>query len=76
MPIWTVGTTKGQDERVEADLLTTEGGALLALSDEGLLLRAWAPGQWRTVGHVTGRDAHPAGTSHTHDSVVVGLPRR
>ena len=76
MPIWTVGTTKGQDERVEADLLTTEGGALLALSDDGLLLRAWAPGQWRTVGHVTGRDAHPAGTGHTHGPVVVGLPRR
>ena len=76
MPIWTVGTTEGLDERIEADLLTTEGGALLALSDEGLMLRAWAPGQWRTVGHLTGRDAHPAGTAHTHDSVVVGLPRR
>jgi hypothetical protein len=75
MPIWTVGTTEGQDERIEADLLTTEGGALLALSDEGLLLRAWAPGQWRTVGHVTGRDAHPAGTSSGHGPVVVGLPR-
>ena len=36
MPIWTVGTAKGQDERVEADLLTTEGGALLALSDDYL----------------------------------------
>jgi hypothetical protein len=76
MPIWTVGTTEGQDERIEADLLTTEGGALLALSDEGLMLRAWAPGQWRTVGHVTGREAHPAGKAHDHDSVVIGLPRR
>ena len=76
MPIWTVGTAEGQDERVEADLLTTEGGALLALSDEGLLLRAWAPGQWRTVGHLAGREAHPAGTAHTHDPVVIGLPRR
>jgi hypothetical protein len=76
MPIWTVGITEGQHERIEADLLTTEGGALVALSDEGLLLRAWAPGQWQTVGHVTGRDAHPAGTSTTSGSVVIGLPRR
>ena len=52
---------KSQDERIEADLLTTEGGALLALSDEGLMLRAWAPGQWRTVGHVTGRVGHRVG---------------
>jgi hypothetical protein len=28
------------------------------------------------VGHLSGRDAHPAGTAHTHDPVVVGLPRR
>jgi len=76
MPIWTVGTAQGGDERIEADLLTTEGGALVALSEEGLLLRAWAPGQWRTVGHVTGRDAHPAGTSHSNGTVVIGLPRR
>jgi hypothetical protein len=76
MSIWTVRTAEGREERVEADLLTTEGGALVALSEEGLLLRAWAPGQWRTVGHVTGRDAHPAGTATTSGPVVVGLPRR
>jgi hypothetical protein len=75
MPIWTVGTTKGQEERIEADLLTTEGGALLALSDEGLLLRAWAPGQWQTAGHVTGLAAHPAGKAG-RSPVVVEIPRR
>jgi hypothetical protein len=75
MPSWTVRTAEGQEERVEADLLATEGGALVALSEEGLLVRAWAPGHWWTVGHVTGTDAHPAGTSRTNGSVVVGLPR-
>jgi hypothetical protein len=76
MPIWTVGTAEGQEERIEADLLATEGGALVALSEDGLLLRAWAPGQWRTVGHVTGVDAHPAGKMRQTSTVVVGLPRR
>jgi hypothetical protein len=76
MPIWTVGIAEGEDERIEADLLATDGGALVAMSEEGLLLRAWAPGQWRTVGHVTGVDAHPAGKTRPHGSVVVGLPSR
>jgi len=76
MPIWTVGIAEGEDERSEADLLATESGALVAFSEDGVLLRAWAPGQWRTVGHVTGVDAHPAGKSPSGRKVVVGLPRR
>src|SRR3712207_7649184 len=40
---------RSQDERVEAWMLATESGALIAFSEEGLVLRAWAPGQWRTV---------------------------
>jgi hypothetical protein len=76
MQIWTVGIAEGVEERIEADLLATEGGALIALSEDGLLLRAWAPGQWRTVGHVSGSEAHPAGKSRTNGTVVVGLPAR
>jgi hypothetical protein len=76
MSMWTVGRTDGADEQIEADALTTESGALVALSDDGLLLRAWAPGQWRTVGHVTGVAAHPAGKSAGRGPVVVGIPRR
>ena len=49
MPAWTVQVTQDQDERVEAGMLATESGALIAFSEEGLVLRAWAPGQWRTV---------------------------
>jgi hypothetical protein len=48
-PIWTVQSGDGEDERIEGGLLTTDGGALVALSEEGLLVRAWAPGQWRMV---------------------------
>ena len=75
MSMWTVAQADGAEEQIEADVLTTESGALVALSDDGLLLRAWAPGQWRTVGHVTGLAAHPAGKGG-RDSVVVGMPRR
>ncbi len=75
MPIWTVQVTDGEDETVEAELLATEGGALVALSEDGLLMRAWAPGQWRTVRQVTGVDAHPASQSMP-DQVLIGLPRR
>ena len=76
MSIWTVGGADGVDEQIEADMLTTESGALVALSDDGLLLRAWAPGQWRTAGHVNGVAAHPSGKSAPSGPVVVGLPRR
>ena len=75
MPIWTVQITDDEDEKIEAGLLTTEGGALVALSEDGLLTRAWAPGQWRTVRQVTGVDAHPASQSNETDKLLIGLPR-
>lgn len=75
MPIWTVQVTDGEDETIEAELLAVQGGALVALSEDGLLMRAWAPGQWRTVRQVTGVDAHPASQS-MQDQVLIGLPRR
>ena len=76
MPRWTVGRGDGSDEQIEADMLATESGTLVALAEDGLLLRAWAPGQWQTVGHVTGAAVHPAGASASTGSVVVGMPRR
>jgi hypothetical protein len=76
MPMWTVGRADGSDEQIEADMLATESGALVALAEDGLLLRAWAPGQWRTAGHVTGVAAHPAGKAAARGPVVVGMPRR
>ncbi len=76
MPIWTVQITDGEDERIEAGLLATQGGALVALSEDGLLTRAWAPGQWRTVRQVTGVDAHPASQSNEQGKLLIGLPRR
>jgi hypothetical protein len=75
MPMWTVGRSDGMDEQIEADMLATESGTLVALAEDGLLLRAWAPGQWRTAGHVTGVAAHPAGSARS-GPVVVGMPRR
>ena len=76
MSMWTVGRADGVDEQIEADLLAIESGALVALSEDGLLLRAWALGQWRTVEHVTGAAAHPAGKSAARGPVVVGLVGR
>ena len=75
MPVWTVQSAGGQDERVEAGLLATEGGALVALTEEGLMLGAWAPGQWQTVWHVSGADPHPKDTANPGDTVLLGLPR-
>ena len=82
MPLWTVQLTDGEVEEVEAGLLATEGGALMALSDDGLMVRAWAPGRWQTVRHVMGADAHPAGRdrgkagqAQGRDAVLVELPR-
>ncbi|MGK5110854.1 MULTISPECIES: hypothetical protein [unclassified Geodermatophilus] len=72
MPVWTVRTAGGEDERVEAELLATEGGALIALSAEGLMSRAWAPGHWRTVRQLDSQDTHSAGIGN----VLAGLPRR
>jgi hypothetical protein len=75
MPVWTVGVAGGSDETVEAGLLATESGSLVALSEEGLLLRAWAPGQWRTVRHTGGGCPRPADRMGSEDSVLIGLPR-
>ena len=76
MSMWTVGGADGMEEQIEADMLATESGALVAFSDDGLLLRAWAPGQWRTAGHLAGVAAHPAGKAAALGPVVVGLPHR
>ncbi len=75
MPVWTVRVAGGEDERVEAGILATEGGSLVALTDEGLLVRAWAPGQWRTVRHINGGDPQPADWPNGGANVLVGLPR-
>ena len=75
MPVWTVGIPGGDDETVEAGLLATEFGTLVALSEEGTLLRAWAPGHWRTVRHVGVPCPHPSPRLNGEDTVLVGLPR-
>jgi hypothetical protein len=70
MPVWTVQVPSGEDERVEAAMMVTESGALAAFSDEGDLLSAWAPGQWRTARCQTPEDERPRGRS----KVLVGVP--
>jgi hypothetical protein len=81
MPLWTVQTENGEEHRAEADMLVTEAGALIALSEEGLLTRAWAAGQWRSAQLLTGVQAHPAGGTSEghadfHDNVLMALPER
>ncbi|MGR6963316.1 hypothetical protein ACU610_02495 [Geodermatophilus sp. URMC 61] len=73
MPAWTVQVAEDQDEQVEAGILVTEGGALIAFSEEGLVLRAWAPGQWRTVRHLEPAPVFRGG-AHSRD-VLTWLPR-
>ena len=70
--VWLVQAADGAEERIEAGMLATEGGALVALSLEGVLTRAWAPGSWQTVRLLSGMEAHPAGKGNDRD-VVVGL---
>ena len=70
--VWLVQAADGTEERIEAGMLATEGGALVALSLEGVLTRAWAPGSWQTVRLLSGMEAHPAGKGDVGD-VVVGL---
>ena len=72
MPAWTVQVAEDQDERVEAGMLVTESGALIAFSEEGLVLRAWAPGQWRTVRHLEVADAFRGGAG---GDVLTWAPR-
>jgi len=70
MPTWIVQIAGLEEERVEAGVLATESGTLVAMSEEGLLIRAWAAGSWRTVRRVSGPEAHPAGKSAEPDNVV------
>ncbi|WP_100500205.1 hypothetical protein [Geodermatophilus chilensis] len=74
MPAWTVQVAEDQDERVEAGMLATEAGTLIAFSEEGLVLRAWAPGQWRTVRHLETAEALPGGADSRGD-VLTWVPR-
>ena len=70
--VWLVQAADGAEERIEAGVLGTEGGALVALSTEGVPTRAWAPGSWQTVRLLSGMEAHLAGEGSDGD-VVVGL---
>ena len=74
MPAWAVQVAQDQDERVEAWMLATESGALIAFSEEGLVLRAWAPGQWRTVRALEAAQALRGGADSTND-VLAWLQR-
>ncbi|NYJ08565.1 hypothetical protein [Petropleomorpha daqingensis] len=76
MPIWSVQDTQGVDETIEAGLVATEGGALVALTDDGLLLRAWAPGHWRDVRRISSAPADEDDDSVPGTGFLVGLPRR
>jgi hypothetical protein len=75
MPMWTVQDAGGEHERIEAGLLVTESGALLALSEEGVMMRAWAPGQWRTVRFVSTAGGHPTGRTSGTGNLLVGVPQ-
>ena len=74
MPAWTVQVAEDRDERVEAGMLATESGALIAFSEEGLVLRAWAPGQWRSVRHLEAAPAFRRGLDR-RDDVLTWVPR-
>ncbi len=74
MPAWTVQVAEDHDERVEAEMLATEAGALIAFSEEGLVLRAWAPGQWRTVRHLEPVEAF-RGRAGSRRDVLHWVPR-
>ena len=78
MPVWSVQVAGG-DETIEAGLLATEGGALVALSPEGLVVRAWAPGHWEGVTCLVGLEDLEASEPNVCDEVepvVFGLPTR
>ena len=76
MPVWTVQIADGATETVQAPLLATESGSLLAVSEEGLLLRAWAPGHWHTVRCVDGAQPCPMGPADGAISIWPRSPRR
>ncbi len=74
MPAWTVQIEEDTNERVEAGMLATEAGALIAFSEEGLVLRAWAPGQWQSVRHLEEVEGVRSGGAETRDDVLTWLP--
>ena len=79
MPTWSVQESDGRDEMIEAGLVATEGGALVALTDDGLLSRAWAPGHWRSVRRLcdAGRtEAADEDAGMPAEGILLGLPRR
>ena len=75
MPVWTVRMPGGENERIAAEMLLVESGALMALSEESLLVWAWAPGEWRTVHRIDGADADQAEERHEEAHGLVPLPR-
>ncbi len=75
MPVWAIQSTGEDEEWVEGGMLATESGALVALSLEGLILRAWAPGQWLTVRHVEPGRPEPLANRVEEPNVVSALPR-
>ena len=75
MPAWTVQVAENADERVEAGMLATEAGSLIAFSEEGVLLRAWAPGQWRTVRQLEEAETLRIGGARRGNDVLSWLPR-
>jgi hypothetical protein len=70
MPVWTVQLANGEDELVNAGMLVTDSGALVAFTEEGVMVLAWAPGEWRTVRYVT----RPDGAPPRRTRVLVGVP--
>ncbi len=75
MPVWTVQVEGGHDEQVEAEILLVDSGTLIAFSGESLIVRAWAPGQWRTVQHITGGHEPPDSSGDEQANFVVELAR-
>jgi hypothetical protein len=74
MPVWTVQVAGGEDETVEAGLLVTESGSLLAISADGLLLSAWAPGRWDRVRCVSHTNANQVDDGELRSAGLVGVP--
>ena len=75
MPAWTVQVAGNEDERIEAGMLATDAGSLIAFSEEGLVLRAWAPGQWQTVRHLEEAESLRSSGAGTGNDVLSWLPR-
>jgi hypothetical protein len=72
VPVWTVEIGDGA-VRIDAAVVATEHGVLVVIDDEGMVERAYAPGEWRTVRRGDGRESHPAGKRL---GAVVDMPAR